>query len=163
MYVGTEDERLVFNLESEGQWPYATYNAFEYEDVRIDVVAENRGVNNNNVSLICRHTDAGWYEFNIANNGLYWVYYAEMLDNGKIVYHELNNGGSNKIKMGKEQNEYSIICQGTNLSLYINGNETKSFSESRFAIRSGKIGVGVASFATLPVNVEIHSVTISQP
>lgn len=163
MFVGTDNESLVFELESEGQWAYVTYGAFEYENVRIDVVADNRGANNNNVSLMCRYTDTGWYEFNIANNGLYWIYYAEKLDNNKMVYHPIKNGGSNKIKAGKETNEYGIECDGRTLTLYINGYETISFDENDIALREGKVGVGVASFETLPVKVEINTITISQP
>ncbi len=164
MFVGINDGRLELNLESEGQWVYVTYDAYEYENVRLDIVAENRGVNNNNVSLICRYTPGeGWYEFNIANNGLYWIFYAEMLDSEKIVYHQLTNGGSNKIKMGKETNEYSIVCNEQTLKLFINGHETNSYKENKFTLRSGFAGVGVASFETLPVRVEFESISISQP
>ena len=132
--------------------------------VRLDIVAKNRGVNNNNVSLICRYTPSeDWYEFNIANNGLYWLFYAEILDSKKIVYHQLANGGSNKIRQGKEMNEYSIICNERTLELYINGNETNVYEDNKFVLHSGLAGVSVSSFDTLPVKVEIDSITISQP
>lgn len=160
--VGVENDRLVFQLESEGQWAYVTYDAFEYENVKLDVVAENRG-ENNNVSLICRYTDEGWYEFNIANNGLYDIYYAQKLDNDKIVYNPLKNGGSNKIKSGKEVNIYGIVCNDKTLTLYVNGNETISFDENQYALRKGAVGVSVASFYDLPVRVEFDTITISQP
>jgi hypothetical protein len=61
-----------------------TYDPYVYEDVRIDARVINRGVNNNNVSLVCRYTDSGWYEFNIANNGLYWIYAAEVSAGGNV-------------------------------------------------------------------------------
>ena len=164
MFVGIENDRLVFDLESEGQWVYVTYDAYEYDNVRLDIVAENRGANNNNVSLICRYTpDEGWYEFNIANNGLYWIFYAEMLDSKKIVYHQLANGGSNKIKTGKEINEYAMVCNDRTLALYINGYETNVFEDNKYVLRDGLAGVSVSSFNVLPVKVEIDSVTISQP
>lgn len=164
MFVGSQDERLLFDLGSEWQWAYVTYNAYEYDNVRLDVVAENRGVNTNNVSLICRYTpDEGWYEFNIANNGLYWIYHAIIRDDGAVIYTQIADGGSNKIRSGKETNEYSIICKDRTLSLYINGNETRVYEEPTYALRKGKIGVSVSSFNVLPVKVEIDSITISQP
>lgn len=164
MFVGTDNGRLLYTLESEGQWPYVTYDAYTYEDVRIDVVADNRGVNNNNVSLICRYTpEEGWYEFNIANNGLYWLFHGIVRDDGYVMYNQIGNGGSNKIKIGKEVNEYTMICRGKTLTLYVNGHETGSFEDNKFALREGQIGVGVASFDVLPVKVEIESVTISEP
>ncbi len=164
MFVGTEDERLHFDLESEGQWAYVTYGAHEYENVRLDVTVENRGVNNNNVSLICRYTpDEGWYEFNIANNGLYWIYHAIVRDDGAVIYTQLKDGGSNKIKAGKETNKYSIICDDRTLSLFINDYETNVFDENTYVLRDGSIGVGVASFTVLPVKIEVDSIEISQP
>jgi len=56
--------------------------------------ADNAGKNNNNVSLVCRYddTDETWYEFSIANNGLYWIY---AYDDG---YNLIANGGSNLIR-----------------------------------------------------------------
>ncbi|MBL6961749.1 MAG: hypothetical protein ISR59_11620 [Anaerolineales bacterium] len=164
MYVGVEDERILFDLGSEGQWAYVTYDAYEYDNVRIDVVAENRGVNTNNVSLICRYTpDEGWYEFNIANNGLFWIFHAIIRADGNVIYTEIADGGSNKIKAGKETNTYSIICNERTLSLFINGHETRVLEENNYVLRDGQIGVSVSSFDVLPVKVEIDSVTISQP
>ncbi len=164
MFVGTDDGRLAFNLESEGQWAYVTYDAYEYDNVRLDVVVENRGVNNNNVSLICRYTpDEGWYEFNIANNGLYWIYHAIIRSDGAVIYTQLKDGGSNKIKAGKETNKYSIICNDRTLSLFINDYETNVFDENNYALRDGLVGVSVSSFNVLPVKVEVDSITISQP
>ena len=79
MSVGINDGRLVFDLQSKELWVYALYEGQEYEDVRLDVVAENRGMNDNNISLICRYSkEEGWYEFNIANNGLYDIFYSEL-------------------------------------------------------------------------------------
>lgn len=164
MFVGTDEGRLHFDLESKGQWAYVTYDAHEYENVRLDAVVENRGVNNNNVSLICRYTpDEGWYEFNIANNGLYWIFHAIIQDDDSVIYTQLADGGSNKIKPGKEINKYTIVCNNRDLRLYINDNETRVLEENRYALRDGLIGVSVSSFGTLPVKVEVDSVTISEP
>jgi len=164
MFVGTKDERLVFDLGSEGQWAYVTYDAYEYDNVRLEVVAENRGVNNNNVSLICRYTpDEGWYEFNIANNGLFWIFHAIIRDDGHVIYTEIADGGSNKIKAGKETNTYSIVCNDRTLSLFINGNETRVLDENNHALRDGLVGVSVSSFNVLPVKIEVDTITIGQP
>ena len=71
MTVGVTDGFLLFDLESPGQWVYTIYDPETYDDVKVEVSAENRGTNDNNVSLICRYDPTeGWYEFNIANSGL---------------------------------------------------------------------------------------------
>ncbi|HXF85909.1 MAG TPA: hypothetical protein VNK49_11035 [Anaerolineales bacterium] len=163
MDLFTENSLLTFDLRGNNLWVYVTYDPFEYEDVRIDAHVINRGVNNNNVSLICRYTDSGWYEFNIANNGLYWIFAASVDASGKVSYGLVYNGGSNDIKAGKATNDYTAICKGRTLSLFINGREARTVTDNKYALSSGKVGVSVSSFDTLPVTVDIDWVTISEP
>ncbi len=153
---------LNFDLQRTWLWAYSTYDPFDYQDVRIDARVENQGTNNNNISLICRYKKGvGWYEFNIANNGLYWIYNAMPREDGYVRYKQLTEGGSNVIKQGQAVNEYAIICQGSTLTLFINGKSTKQISDN--ALSSGKVGVSVSSFDQLPVKVNFDWVKISQP
>jgi Domain of Unknown Function (DUF1080) len=162
--VQSDGGKLVWDFDSEYVYYYIFYNAFDYEDVRVDVRADNRGRNNNNISLICRYDpEVGWYEFNIANNGLYDIFYAEVTNSGSIAYNRVANGGSNAIKQGKEINEYGIVCKGTELTLYINGDEVNSVTEKNFGLRSGQVGVSVSSFDILPILIEMDWVKISEP
>ncbi len=162
--VEANDGKLVWNFDSEYVYYYLFYNAFNYDDVRLDLRADNRGRNNNNISLICRYDpNVGWYEFNIANNGLYTIFFAEVKSNGNISYKRIVNGGSNAIKQGKEVNEYGIACKGTELTLYINGDETKSITEKNYGLRSGQVGVSVSSFNVLPILIEMDWIKISEP
>ena len=158
-----EDGFFKFDIEKTWQWAYSTYDPFEYEDVRLDVRVENQGTNNNNISLICRYTvDVGWYEFNIANNGLYWILYAKVRpEDGYVSYTLISEGGSNKIKQGLDTNEYTAICQGDTLTLYINDNLTKETKDNK--LMSGKVGISVSAFAHLPTKVYFDWVKISQP
>ena len=162
--VEAQDGKLVWNFDSEYVYYYLFYDAFQYEDVKVDVSADNRGRNNNNISLICRYDpDIGWYEFNIANNGLYDIYYAEVTSSGEISYNRITNGGSNAIKQGKEVNEYSISCKGDELSLIINGDEVTSITEKNYGLRDGQVGVSVSSFNVLPILIEMDWIEISEP
>ena len=162
--VEAQDGRLVWNFDSEYVYYYIFYEPYTYEDVQVDVSADNRGRNNNNISLICRYDpDVGWYEFNIANNGLYDIYYAEVDGNGDIGYNRIANGGSNAIKQGREVNEYSVSCKGDELSLTINGDEVTTVTEKNFGLREGQVGVSVSSFNVLPILIEMDWITISEP
>lgn len=155
---------LVWNFDSEYVYYYLFYSAFDYEDVRIEARADNRGRNNNSISLICRYDpDVGWYEFNIANNGLYDILYAEVSSSDQIAYKRIANGGSNEIKQGKEVNEYAITCKDEVLTLVINGEEVTSITEKNYGLRSGQVGVSVSSFNVLPILIEMDWVKISQP
>ncbi len=156
---GTENGFLVVDL---GKWlnVYIMYEPYTYTDVRLDVRVENRGTNNNNINLVCRYSDEGWYEVAIANNGLYDLY---AFDAVKGSYTRLANGGSTKIKAGKEVNEYTFICNDRNLILQINGFETKTYTDNQYVFREGQIGVGASSFRDIPVKVEFDWVKISEP
>jgi hypothetical protein len=150
--------KLVFDITGENVWPYYTYDAYTYTDVRVDAEAENLGNNNNSVSLICRANDRGWYEFNVANNGLYNILRYESSTN---EYFELYSGGVANLRTGKDTNEYTIICQGDRLTLGVNGTEIRTVEDSRYD--EGLIGISVASFDGLPVLVEVEYVSISTP
>lgn len=159
-----EDGLLVFDLSDKYKWVYTFYDPYEYKNIKLEVEAENRGVNDNNVSLICRYTEKeGWYEFSIANNGLYWIYYAIVDPQGKIAYTKLADGGSTKLKQGKDVNTYAITCEDRTLTLYINGHETRKLDDNEYVLRDGKVGVSVSSFKLLPANVEVDYVDISEP
>jgi hypothetical protein len=157
--VGVEGGRLVFDL---GKWliAYNLYDPHEYTNVRIDAHVENRGTNVNDLLLICRASSEGLYLVNIANSGLYAMY---AYDAARDSYTRLADGGSKKIKAGKEFNDYGLVCKDRDIILYINGNKTRQFTDNQFVFRSGKIGVGIASENQLPVKVEFDSVQISQP
>jgi hypothetical protein len=164
MSIGVADGYLTFDLESAGQWAYTIYDPETYDDVRVDVTADNRGTNDNNVSLICRYDPAeGWYEFNIANSGLYNIYYAIVRADKTVIYSRLANGGFNKIKTGKDVNQYQVTCQGRTLTLSINGYDVKTYDDNQYVLRKGKIGLSVSSFKLLPVKVEFDMMKVSQP
>jgi hypothetical protein len=160
----TEDGYMVFDVSSKYLYTYVLYDPYNYKDVEVEARVENRGTNNNNISLICRYSDEGWYEFNIANNGLYNIYAATFNASGDVVYNfALADGGSNKIKSGKEINEYKIVCKERKLVMYINGFETRSLDDNKYVLRDGQVGISVSSFADLPVKVEVDWIKINQP
>lgn len=154
----TDGGKLVFDITGENVWPYYTYDSYTYTDVRVDARAENLGNNNNSVSLICRANDRGWYEFNVANNGLYNILRYESSRN---EYFELYSGGVANLRTGKDTNDYTIICQGDRLTLGVNGTQIRTVEDSQFD--DGLVGISVASFDGVPVLVEVDYVTISTP
>lgn len=157
--ISVEDGRLIFDL---GKWliGYVYYDPYNYKNVRLDVSAENRGTNVNNIMLVCRASEEGHYLVSIANSGLFSMY----AYNGTTgSYTRIADGGSNKIMSGKEVNEYGLVCADKKLTLYINGHEVRSYTDNQFVFRDGQVGVGVASENQLPVKVEIDWVKISEP
>ena len=159
-----EGGSYLFEITRRMIYAYSYYEAFSYSDVRVDARIDSRNVNANKAGLICRYSEKeGWYEFSIANNGLYNIYFAKPNAQGLITYRRIADGGSNKVNVGNASNEYSIICQGNKLSLYINGDLIKQTSDDLSILRSGKIGVSVTSANSLPVIVGFDWIEISEP
>lgn len=161
MDLYTENGYLVFDLQGENQWVYVLYDEYYYPEVRLDVLAENRGKNTNSVSLICHYSDRdGWYEFNVSNGGLYYILvYSELYGD----YFTLASGGSTNVNMGRDTNIYSAVCDGNELSLYINGVLEREYVDRKYNLREGKVGVSVSSFDVLPILVELDYFSISLP
>jgi hypothetical protein len=157
--ISVKDGYLVFDF---GKWliGYEFYQPNTYKNVRIDIRVDNRGTNVNNVLLVCRASDEGHYLVSIANSGLFAMY---AFDGGKKTYSRMADGGSNKIKPGKETNDYALVCNEKKLTLFINGSEARSYTDNQFVFREGMVGIGVASENQIPVKLEFDWVKISQP
>jgi hypothetical protein len=160
MGVYADRGSLVFDLQDDYLWPYVLYDPWTYQDVRVDFEAENLGNNNNMVALLCRYDpDRGWYEFNVTNSGLYDIYYYDAIQ--LKDYQRLYNGGSTAINMGRATNTYTIVCQGNNLSLYINGVLARTIQDSH--LKEGQVGFSVSSFENYPVVVNLNWFAVSEP
>lgn len=160
----TKDGFLVFDLKGENLWIYVTYNPFTYKDVALEVTADNRGKNNNNVSLVCRYNpDEGWYEFNIYNNGLYDIFAYDATGAVNKGYNKIADGASKAIKQGRNVNTYGVSCIDDKLSLTINDTEVTTVTDRKYQLREGKVGFGVSSFNTVPILVNVDSFTVSEP
>jgi hypothetical protein len=130
-----------------------------YDDVALTMNAENRGRNNNNVSLVCRMNDdaSQWYEFSVLSGGLWYLY---AYDNG---YNLVDNGGTNALKQGKEVNEYGMICNGDEITMTVNGKTIKTYRDTTYSFREGLVGFNISSLNVLPITVEVNWLDISEP
>ncbi|HSO26863.1 MAG TPA: S1C family serine protease [Anaerolineales bacterium] len=155
----TADSKLRMEINGTQTYVYLLNEQFTSPDVRIDVTAENRGRNNNNVSLICRYSDdRGWYEFNIANNGEYTILRYDMVNQR---YVPLFTGGSRDIRTGQDTNEYTAVCNGEELSLYINTRLARTVTDRN--LKDGQVGLSVSSFNVTPIIVEFDHFIVSVP
>ncbi|MBW8011431.1 MAG: hypothetical protein FVQ83_09355 [Chloroflexi bacterium] len=128
-------------------------------DVRIEIATESiAGPNRNNISLICRYTELGWYEFNMGSDGLWSI---QIYDSASDSYETLYNGGSDYINLKLLSNEFAAECIGDELSFYINGQFIFSVRDSQF--REGQIGFVVSTFNIAGVGVEVDWLEVSVP
>ncbi len=159
--ISVADGNLTFTIEDYDTYAYVFYEDYSYTDVYIEASTVNRGSNDNMVTLVCRYSDTGFYEVNITNGGLYYIYaYVEAMDVGYVT---LFNGGSKNINMGLKSNTFAMSCEGNEISLYVNGVRERTVEDNKYNMPEGLIGVGVSSFDAIPVVVAFDYVYIDVP
>jgi S1-C subfamily serine protease len=156
--ANVDNGNLHIEIDDPNTWVYFYLDPLDVADVRIDTKYDNLGKNNNNVSLICRHSEQGWYEFNVANNGEYTIFRYDKLED---KYTALFSGGSTAIKTGKDSNEVTAICQGDELTLGINGQAVRTVRDKNF--KSGQVGLSLSSFNVTPIIGEFEYFVASIP
>ena len=159
LVIQQEGDHLLFDLGDEDLYVYYLYIADVYDSVDIKLNAENRGRNNNNVSLICNFdADAGeWYEFSVENGGLWHLY---VFQDG---YNRIDNGGTNALKQGKEVNEYGMTCDGNEITMTVNGDTIKKVTDTKYGLGEGMVGFNISSLNVLPITVEVNWFEINEP
>lgn len=153
-----DDSMMFYELNGPDIYAYYIYEYYVYEDVRLELEAENFGLNKNNVSLVCRQYDVEWYEFSVESGGL-WYLYAHNDDGFNL----LGSGGTKLLNMGKEVNDYGMTCQGNTITLYINGEEIKSIKDNTYRFREGAVGFNISSLDIFPIEIGVDWLEVSEP
>lgn len=153
------NSRMRVELPEDDLYFYYTYVGQSYDNVRLDLRADNRGVNTNNVSLTCRGSADGWYEWSVGSGGDWYLY--AVTDKFNLMA----SGGTTFLKQGKEVNEYTMVCQDKKIEMYINGQEIKQspVTDNQYGLRDGTVGFNISSINVTPVIVEVDWFKISEP
>lgn len=159
LVIQQEGDHLLFDLGDEDLYVYYMYAAYTYEDVSLKLSAENRGRNNNNVSLVCRMNEEGtqWYEFSVESGGVWYLYAVD------DKYNVLDNGGTNALQQGRAVNEYQLDCSGDEITMYVNGTKIKTVRDTRYLFDEGFVGFNISSLNVLPITVEVNWFSIDLP
>jgi hypothetical protein len=156
-----ENGLLRFDLSAPDSWYNAIHITHEYEDV--NVTAKFSGPPSGSAGLICRHSESGWYEFNIASDGTYSVLFGQSLGDGIASYQPIANFASEYLAPGVMDYEIGLTCQLNQLSLFINGKLIRNFDVSRFDLTRGKVGISTASFEEAHSIITFEWFRVNQP
>lgn len=129
-------------------------------DVYVEARFQNKGTHNiNNISVICRATDQGWYEFSMLSGGLWYIW-----------KYDVNNGNYKLIKDGGIPNlnydaphTIGAECRGNYLTFYFDGERLKNATITDSSFVEGQTGIAVYADDWENVVVEFDYFAIAVP
>lgn len=159
--VSIGNDQLRLSISSPNTWYYAIHNAHEYDDVFVS--AKFSGSPSGSMGLICRYSEKGWYEFNVASDGTYNILLGQWLGDGIAQYRPIKNDTTEYLKRGNLDYEIGLTCQGDIMLLYINRKLFRKLDISSYGLERGKIGITTSSFDDVPMSASFDWVKVSQP
>lgn len=161
--VTAENSRLLMQMDTPYTWLYGLYGAQDYDNVILEAKFVNNALSPASIGLICRYSETdGWFEYNITTDGSYNLLYGKWLSTGVAEYLPILDGGSNAIQQSGTEQRIGMICNGTTVTLLVDGTIIRNAETSRFELTSGKVGVTASSYENVPVIVSFDSVTVSE-
>lgn len=146
--------RLAFNIPVDYTGAYVFNDSLSGPDVHLETTGTKiSGPNRFTMSLVCRATDKGWYEFSISAGG-YWVIYKVDM-NASNPYKSIANGASKSIRVQGGTNKITADCIGDKLTFYANDKKLGEVTDRDFT--EGSVGINVSSIDIKNVVVEIES------
>lgn len=154
-----QDNGLYIEIAKADAVAYAIYEGKgTYADIQIDMDAlKTTGPNRNNISLLCRVNEEGWYEFSIHSGGLWQIYRFTYED----AYTSIGSGGSTAISANAASNHLAVTCIGSELKFYVNDIEIGSAKDELFT--KGTFGLSLNTFDLPGVGVRFTNYTVRLP
>jgi len=172
-FVSMSGNTLVFELPSPETYSYTFLDGPVYGDAVVTATVKMIKGGTNAVAVVCRASDAGWYELRLNINGQYngsyevYRYDPVLKDRRQNPYVNLLKGyeriNSVHIKNGVNSvNTFSISCIGDEITLYINSDSMEEVRNKPIVIKdsvlsSGSIGVGSMSFGNGSIQNEFDT------
>ncbi|HBF41117.1 MAG TPA: hypothetical protein DDW19_04935 [Anaerolineaceae bacterium] len=156
-----EYEGLLIKVDTPN-FLFWTVNGNSYQDVKIDVDAVLlSGPTNDNFGAICRFKDNGnFYGFVISHDGYFGIFKSiegvitPLMKPEGMQYSEV-------IRQGGIVNHIQVVCQGSTLTMSVNGEELASIGDPD--LQEGKFGLIAGAYDQPGVNILFDNLLIVQP
>jgi len=156
-----EYEGLLIKVDTPN-FLFWTVNGNSYQDVKIDVDAVLlSGPTNDNFGAICRFKDNGnFYGFVISHDGYFGIFKSiegvitPLMKPEGMQYSEV-------IRQGGIVNHIQVVCQGSTLTMSVNGEELASIGDPD--LQEGKVGLIAGAYDQPGVNILFDNLLIVQP
>jgi hypothetical protein len=149
-YVSAEPDSFMWGV---------AYRSFD--DVVIDVDATQVSApsnDNNGYGVCCREQgDGDGYYLFISGDGMYSIFRGVEGSTESLV----EWASSSAIRQGDATNHIRAICDGSRLTLVVNGEELASTTDSLYS--EGDVGLAAASFESDPTEIHFDSFVVREP
>jgi len=157
--VELDNGRVKFNMEEYNLGYYFVYEPQIYEDVKVSMEIENLGYNASTAALMCRYDEEmGWYHLTVDFQGLWALWYYDALIEKNFNF--ITNGGAAEFDYGKGRNTFTLVCQGDEISVYVNDVLAQTVRDEN--LKSGKVGFGGQTGNTYTI-INVPWFEVSQP
>jgi len=148
----------------EPNWFIWAHPGKQFEDVSVEVDAYLASASQDaHLGVLCRHVDTdNFYYFAISADGYYAIF--RRVDGGDLEVLTGDGSGmspSPAIGTGEQTNRLLAVCQGDELSLYVNGELLEAVSDDTHV--RGDVGVGAGSGAAGNVRVQFDDFFATRP
>lgn len=132
-----------------------------FTDVSVEVDAtKSAGPDNNGFGVVCRFVDNdNFYYFMVSSDGYQVIGKYEAGENKYLTADKMQPTGA--INSGSATNHVRGDCSGSTLTLYANGQQLSSVTDTSFA--SGDVGLIVGTFDEPNVSVSFDNFVVYQP
>ncbi|MBL7065349.1 MAG: hypothetical protein ISS49_14235 [Anaerolineae bacterium] len=160
---GYEKSEYFFELHQPNWFAWA-YPGEEFDDVSVEAEARpSSGSQGPHFGVLCRHIDAdNFYYFAISADGYYAIF--RRVDGGDLQVLTGNGYGmspSPAIRTGEQTNRILAVCNGDELSLYVNGELLETVTDDTHA--QGDVGIGAGSGPAGDVRVQFDNFLVTRP
>lgn len=176
-YTKPFSDRLKFELPNSETYAYVENTNVSYDDVYVEATVETIKGGENGISLFCRGSDKGFYEFRIHTLGRFagtieaYRFDFMLRERKKVPYVNLLKDrerlSTYDIKAGFNTNVLGLMCRGDEIRLFVNGVEQLPMPGGEpirdSTLKEGTVGIAVMSFSNGTVDVEFDSVSTSAP
>ena len=159
-----ENDYLFVEVLQGGTTVYVVNDAYYLErdqaNVRLDTFVDNVGdARDNNISLLCRVSVDGWYEFSLTSSGLYFIWKYDADDGYEI----LSQGGLQGYNRNDTDHDLAATCIDDELTFAIDGEIPRYGTVTDSSFREGSFGVSVYTERSNQVAVEFDYFIASVP
>lgn len=155
---GYADGKYVFNIDVPQFFVWTT-KGNTYADVSIEVSAFSEGATDNHFGVVCRYRNDQFYYFAVSADGYYGVF----LHNADGTLVPLNKRAmlSSSAVHKNQENTLLAICEGTQLSFYVNGELVTQIEDK--TLNRGDVGLAGGTLEQAMTTVYFDNMQVTVP